>query len=789
MTKRSSAKNFKDIRDYPKYWAESLLPAPFLPMTKEEMDLLGWDSCDVILVTGDAYIDHPSFCTAIVGRYLELMGFRVGVISQPDWKSTKDFEKLGRPNLFFGVNAGNMDSMINHYTADKKIRTDDAYTPGGVAGKRPDRAVTVYTQRLKQAFKEVPVIIGGIEASLRRLAHYDYWSDTVKNSVLADSKADILVYGNGERPLSEIAYRLSLGENIKSIKDVRGTAVMTSDALDSYCGIDYRNISHQAFIEPNAFANPYNVNCKKSNSDYTSSEQKEFTNFDKYSSLKNNKNLSIDFKLDTTSSESDICLDSQINNNSNLDYNEKSNKNYIEERINYNIKIKPQIKTNELEFLLLPSAEKVKKDKLLYSHFASILLKETNPYCARALMQKHGERYVWVNPPAFPLTEEEMDYVYSIKYQRLPHPIYNGQEIPALEMIKTSVSIMRGCFGGCSFCSIVAHEGKFIQSRSTENILEELHEIKDKAIGFTGVISDLGGPSANMYKLGCTNEKTRNVCRKVSCLYPEPCQFLKTDHSQLIDLYRKARDLPFIKKILVASGVRIDLALLDKRYIKELVMHHTGGYLKIAPEHTEPEVLSKMLKPQTDIYYKFKELFDSYSSTANKQQYLIPYFMASHPGSTILSMINLALWLKKNNFRVDQVQNFYPTPMAGATTMYHTGINPYEKITDSTTENVFVVKGEIQRRIQKIILRYHDSNNFKVIRNVLRELKLDYLIGNQKDALVPPDSKSKYITPVKVIDNKNESAYKRSNHLTNNQNKTKNNHKNKSSHVKNNKKK
>lgn len=711
-------KNFEDIRDYPKYWAIDLVPADFLPMSREEMDKLGWDSCDVILVSGDAYIDHPSFCTAIVGRYLESFGFRVGIISQPDWHSKDDFMKLGRPNLFFGVTAGNMDSMINHYTADRKIRTDDAYTPGNVAGKRPDRAVTVYTQRIKEAFKDVPVVLGGIEASLRRIAHYDYWSDTVKNSVLADSKADILVFGNGERPIAEIAYRLSLGESVKDIKDVRGTAVMVNDALPGWYGIDARSVSHNAAIDP--LPNPYCAYCDKTNK-----ATDEF--------------VSSNVSSDVTSNEY-----SKTTSNLSSDNNKTSEVKNVEERINYEAPVKPQVKTHDLEYLMIPSVDKVKQDPLLYAHTARIFIRETNPECARALMQKHGERYVWVNPPAFVLTTPELDYVYSLPFKRIPHPKYGDEQIPAYEMIKTSVSIMRGCFGGCSFCSIVAHEGKRIQSRSEESILTELHEINEKTPGFTGVISDLGGPSANMYMLGCKNEKARKVCRKPSCLYPEPCQFLDTDHGPLLELYKKARELPFIKRILVASGVRIDLALKDKRYIKALITYHVGGYLKIAPEHTEKEVLQYMLKPNTDVYYKFKELFDSYSSAAGKKQYLIPYFMASHPGSTMESMINLARWLKKNDFRVDQVQNFYPTPMAGASTMYHTGYDPYKEITAKTKPEVFSAKGEIARRTQKSILRYHDSANFKVIREVLLELKLDYLIGRNKECLVPPPDRTEY---------------------------------------------
>ena len=737
-----------DIRDYPKY-RSGHKAAGFLPMSQAEMKRLGWDECDIILVTGDAYIDHPSFCTAIVGRYLESFGFRVGVISQPDWHSRDDFMALGRPRLFFGVTAGNMDSMINHYTADRKIRTDDAYTPGNVAGKRPDRAVTVYSQRIREAYKDIPVIIGGIEASLRRIAHYDYWSDTVRNSVLADSKADILVYGNGERPMAEIAARLASGEPVKHIKDVRGTAVMVHDALPGWSGIDMRTIERSAAILPRAEVNPYNPDCTQFNHDLKTSNDGT-----------PKSQCSCGETLDNTATASEVANASQ-ETSSTLEISQavpeslKAEYSYVEpsttldnrtleERIDYAKKVKPKVKTAKLEYILMPSAEKVKQDKLLYAQTAHIFIYETNPECARALMQKHGERYVWVNPPAFVLTTPELDYVYALPFMRIPHPAYKNQNIPAYEMIKTSLSLMRGCFGGCSFCSIVAHEGKRIQSRSEDSVLAELEEIKDKTPGFTGVISDLGGPSANMYKLECLNEKARKVCRRSSCLYPEICSNLNTDHGPLIELYRRARSLPFIKKILVASGVRIDLALRDKRYIKELIMHHVGGYLKIAPEHIQDEVLRYMLKPGVDVYYKFKELFESYSQAAGKKQYLIPYFMASHPGSTMESMIKLALWLKKNGFRVDQVQNFYPTPMAGASAMYYTGVNPYKDIKLSDNEAVFTAKGEISRRTQKAILRYHDPVNFKVIREVLRELRLDMYIGRSKEALVPPPDKTEF---------------------------------------------
>ena len=686
----------KDIRTYPKY-RKNHVPAPFLPMSRKEMDKLGWDSCDIIIVTGDAYIDHPSFCTSIVGRYLESFGFRVGVISQPDWHSKDAFMTLGRPNLFFGVNAGNMDSMINHYTADRKIRSDDAYTPGNVAGRRPDRAVTVYTQRVREAYKDIPVIIGGIEASLRRLAHYDYWSDTVKNSVLPDSKADILVFGNGERPLAEIAMRLAAGESVREIRDVRGTAVMVKKALPEWVGIDSTTVDTPGFIEPEP--NPYCVMC------HTDDGGKE--------------NPSAGGEAIPFTAEDVPQNSSQVTGASDR-------------------KISLEKKLHDREYILLPSVQDVKQDRRLYAHVRRIFIRECNPECARALVQKHGERYVWVNPPTFPLSSAELDYVYALPFRRVPHPAYKGQEIPAFEMIKNSVSIMRGCFGGCSFCSIVAHEGKRIQSRSEKSILKELKEISEKTPGFTGVISDLGGPSANMYGLGCTNARMRSLCRKPSCLYPAPCRFLNKDHGRLIQLYRDARALPFIKKILIASGVRIDLALFDENYIRELVTYHVGGHLKIAPEHMAPEVLELMLKPDEKIYYDFKKLFDRYSSEAGKKQYIIPYFMSSHPGSTVASMINLAVWLKRNDFQVDQVQNFYPTPMSGASAMYYTGFNPYRPITRETEPDVFVAKGDVARRRQKAILRYHDPDNYETVREALIELNMPQFIGRGAGALVPP---------------------------------------------------
>jgi uncharacterized radical SAM protein YgiQ len=676
MTPISLIQPERDLFSYKPYWAECFGTAPFLPMSREEMDLLGWDSCDIIVVTGDAYVDHPSFGMAIVGRMLEAQGFRVGIIAQPDWTNKQDFMRLGRPNLFFGVTAGNMDSMINRYTADRKMRHDDAYTPDNLSGKRPDRATVVYSQRCKEAYKDIPVVLGGIEASLRRIAHYDYWSDTVRRSVLVDSKADMLVYGNGERPLVELAHRLAAGEKIATITDVRNTAIMRKEALPGWSGVDSTRLDKPGRIEP--ILNPYgdDLPCVEATGD---TEAKPIT----------------------------VRA----------------------------AKPKPWEKT----YVLLPSYEKVKADKVLYAHTTRILHHETNPGCARALMQKHGDRYLWVNPPAIPLSTDEMDSVFALPYQRIPHPAYGTSRIPAYDMIRFSINIMRGCYGGCSFCSITEHEGRIIQSRSESSIIREIEEIRDKVPGFTGVISDLGGPTANMYMLRCQSPKAEQTCRRASCVYPEICTHMDTNHEPTIKLYRRARALDGVKKILIASGVRYDLAVEDPRYIKELATHHVGGYLKIAPEHTEQGPLSKMLKPGMGSYQRFKELFDTYSRQAGKEQYLIPYFIAAHPGTQDEDMVNLALWLKKNRFRLDQVQNFYPSPMATSTTMYYTGKNPLGKV-DYKSEDVVVPRGDRQRRLHKALLRYHDPANWPLIRNALEEMGLKHLIGSRRECLIPAPS-------------------------------------------------
>ncbi|MFT5234747.1 MAG: putative radical SAM protein YgiQ [Shewanella sp.] len=671
---------------YPKYRSELKSPAPFLPMSRQEMDKLGWDSCDIIIVTGDAYVDHPSFGMAVIGRMLEAQGFRVGIISQPDWSNKNDFMKLGKPNLYFGVTSGNMDSMINRYTAERRLRHDDAYTAGDIGGKRPDRAVTVYTQRCKEAFKQVPVIIGGIEASLRRIAHYDYWSDKVRRSVILDAKADILVYGNAERPLVELSHRLAAGEPISELHNIRGTTVIRKEPMPGWKGMDSRKIDQLHKIDP--IPHPYgadDVGCK---------------------------NLS---------GPSDVKI--------------------FDNDAPKAISVQPaRPKPWENTYVLLPSFEKVSIDKYLYAHASRILHQEQNPGCARALFQRHAERAIWVNPPAWPLSTEEMDGVFGFAYARVPHPSYGKEVIPAYDMIKTSINIMRGCFGGCSFCSITEHEGRIIQSRSQESILNEIKDIQEKVPGFTGVISDLGGPTANMYHLGCKSEKAEKTCRRISCIFPDICGHMDTDHQPTIDLYRAAREVPGIKKILIASGVRYDLASQDPRYVKELATHHVGGYLKIAPEHTEEGPLNKMMKPGMGSYDKFKELFDKYSKEAGKKQYLIPYFISAHPGTTDEDMVNLALWLKGEKFKLDQVQNFYPSPMANATTIYHTELNSLKNV-KHTSEIVTVPKGGRQRKLHKALLRYHDPAGWTIIREALIAMGKEKLIGNSLSCLVPAESR------------------------------------------------
>ncbi len=688
----------KNLFSYAPYREKPTRAAPFLPMSRAEMDALGWDSCDVILVTGDAYIDHPSFGMALVGRLLESHGFRVGIISQPNWKSVDDFRALGKPNLYFGITAGNMDSMVNRYTADRKIRSDDAYTPNGEAGKRPDRAVMVYGQKVREAYPGVTVVAGSIEASLRRIAHYDYWSDTVRRSILLDCKADILLFGNAERALLELTHRLAAGEKITSIRDLRGSAFLVPGGwkpAPDWIETNSIRVDTPGNIEPHV--DPYLM------TGVGSTETCATTSANAASAAETQAAMVKPIKIMSR-----------------------------EERQASSIALR------ERTVLRLPSYESVRDDPVLYAHASRVFHLDSNPGNARALVQAHGNRDVWMNPPPLPLAMDEMDGVYDMAYARAPHPSYGNAKIPAWDMIRFSVNIMRGCFGGCTFCSITEHEGRIIQSRSEPSILKEIEEIRDKVKGFTGVISDLGGPTANMYRLACKDKAIEESCRRLSCVYPTICSNLGTDHSKLISLYRKARALPGIKKILISSGLRYDLAVKSPEYVKELVTHHVGGLLKIAPEHSEAGPLSKMMKPGMGAYDEFKAMFDKYSKEAGKQQYLIPYFIAAHPGTTDEDMLNLALWLKKNNFKLDQVQTFMPTPMALATAMYHSRKNPLKKVTQDS-ENVDTVRTGRIRRLHKALLRYHDQDNWPLIREALVRMGRRDLIGSGDRHLVPSE--------------------------------------------------
>ena len=646
-----------DLFGYRRFWAHKFTPAPFLPMSREEMETLGWDSCDIIIVTGDAYVDHPSFGMAIIGRLLEAQGFRVGIIAQPEWESAGPFRVLGKPNLFFGITAGNMDSMVNRYTAERRIRSDDAYTPDGAGGSRPDRSVLVYAQRCREAYKGVPIVIGGIEASLRRAAHFDYWQEKVRRSALVDSKADLLFYGNAERAIVAMAHRLAAGESVEQITDLRGTALLRGDIPEEITLLDSTDVEAPSVAKGKS-AQVVTLHTR-------------------------------DKKLERQKSA-----------------------------------------------IRLPSFEQVRSDPVLYAHASRILHLESNPGNARALVQKHGNRELWINPPPIPLSTRELDRVYELPYQRRPHPAYGDSNIPAYEMIRFSINIMRGCFGGCTFCSITEHEGRIIQNRSEQSILKEIETIRDNVPGFTGNISDLGGPTANMWRLKCKEEKIEAACRRLSCVYPDICNNLDTNQTPLVNLYRKARGLKGIKRIFIASGLRYDIAVQTPEYVKELVTHHVGGYLKIAPEHTEEGPLSLMMKPGIGTWDRFKTMFEKYSREAGKEQYLIPYFIAAHPGTTDEDMLKLALWLKKNGFRADQVQAFLPSPMALATAMWHTGQNPLKRI-NRRPGKVFSARGGRQRRLHKAFLRYHDPENWPLLREALKKMGRADLIGNGKKHLVP----------------------------------------------------
>lgn len=582
----------------------------------KEMKERGWDEADVVFVTGDAYVDHPSMAMAILGRVLEAAGYRVGIISQPDWKNCDAWKTFGRPRLFFAISAGNMDSMINHYTANKKVRNNDAYSPGGRIGLRPDRATLSYCQRAREAYKGVPVIAGGVEASLRRLAHYDYWSDKVKRSILLDCKADLVAYGMGEDTIVEIARRMDAGETTKDLRDMRGMA--------------------------------YAMGASE---------------------------------------------------------------------------------TPPEDAITIPSYERVRDDKMDFAEATKIIHNETNPYNARRLVQYHDRQAIVCNPPPLPISQQAMDFIYDLPYTRQPHPTYT-ESIPAHEMIKDSVTIMRGCFGGCTFCSITAHQGRIIQSRSKKSVMQEIRSMPERK-DFKGTVSDIGGPTANMYEMKCIKPEVEAVCRRQSCVHPKVCKLLGTDHGPLIELMREARETPGIKKVLVASGIRLDLAKKSPEYMRDLVRHHVGGHLKVAPEHTDPNVLDYMRKPSNDDFEDFTEIFNDESKKAGKKQYIIPYFIASHPGSDLDSMIHLAMFLKQNGYKPDQVQDFIPAPFDIATAMYHTGVDPFTK------KPVAIAKQLRDRKLQRALMQFFKPENYFEVRKALEKAGRQDLIGNDCDSLIP----------------------------------------------------
>jgi uncharacterized radical SAM protein YgiQ len=616
--------------------------APLAPTTAAEMHACGWDYVDVVFVTGDAYVDHPSFAMAILHRVLEAAGFRVGMLSQPAWRSCEPWRTFGRPRLFFAVSAGNMDSMINHYTANKKVRNDDAYSPGGRIGLRPDRATLPYCHRAREAYPGVPVIAGGVEASLRRLAHYDYWSDTVRRSILLDCKADLLVYGMGEAAIVEIARRLAAGAGVRGLRDLRGVA--------------------------------YVLGAREAGELASGGRQPP---------------------VPTTQEGADAPRSPWLD-----------------------------------DYILLPSYESVAADKLAFVEATRQVHINTNPHNARTLVQYHGREAVVVNPPGLPLSEQEMDRVYDLPYTRRPHPSY-AEPIPSHEMIKDSVTIMRGCFGGCTFCSITAHQGRIIQSRSQGSVLGELRAMTADP-DFKGVVSDVGGPTANMYQMRCTRPEVEARCKRLSCVHPTICKLLGTDHGPLIELLRRAREEPGIRKVLVASGIRMDLAQLSPEYLRELAAHHVGGHLKVAPEHTDPGVLDLMKKPKNDNFEGFAREFKKASGQAGKpKQYLVPYYIASHPGSDLHAMIDLAVFLKRNGYRPDQVQDFIPAPFDIATCLWHTGVDPFTK------KPVTVAKRMRDRKMQRALLQFFTPENWFTVREALIQAGRQDLIGSGCDCLIP----------------------------------------------------
>ncbi len=654
-----------------------------LPMTLEEMKERGWEQVDVVFITGDAYVDSPSFANGLLARLLEADGFSVAVLSQPDWHSVDDFRKLGRPKLAFCVSAGNMDSMLNHYTANRKVRNDDAYTAGGKIGRRPDRATLSYCQRAREAFPGVPILTGGIEASLRRIAHYDYWSDRVRCSILHSAKADLLLYGMGERPLLEVMRRLSAGEDVRSIRDVRGTVYplgRTEDLLE-----ESDTVAHLPSFEEVTGTDLLPTQALKING--LKEELDEI-----------NKTLANDKKTHELDDQTRASLLRQTEG--------------IERKIE-RIRV-----------------ENVRLSKRNFVKMTQIAFENLNPYSAKTLLQECAEEAIVVNPPAYPLSEEEMDAVYALPFTRKAHPSYT-EPIPAVEIVSSTVQTHRGCFGGCTFCAITAHQGKFIQNRSENAIVSEIKNLVESPDG-NRVISDLNAPTANMYRLGGKNFEICKQCRKISCLCPEICPNLDVDQTPYVELLRKVRTVEGVKQAFIASGVRTDLAVLCPSFVAELAAHHTGGHLKTAPEHVDNNVLRLMNKPPIENHEEFCNLFEEESRKAGKEQYTVPYLISGFPGSTIKSMVDVAVYLKKHDLRPEQVQDFIPAPFQLATCTYYTGIDPV------TEEQVYVPKRLRERRLQRALLLYYNPAFYRDVKSALKEAGREDLIGNGPDCLIPP---------------------------------------------------
>jgi len=598
----------------------------FLPISKQDMLSRGWNEIDFLVVTGDAYVDHPSFGTAIISRVLEAEGFKVGILTAPNYKNLDDFKKFGRPKYAALVSAGNIDSMVSNYTAAKKKRSDDAYSAGGKGGNRPDYACSVYSKRIKEAYPDLPVVIGGLEASLRRFAHYDYWKDTVLPSILVDSQADLLTFGMGENQTIQIARRLAGGEDVKSLTDILGTCYITENIPD-----------------------------KKG--------------------------------------------------------------------------------------VFLASFEKVSSDKRAYAEAARIELEEQDHIRGKALFQKHGNKYIVQNPPMPPLTTEELDRVYSLPYERYYHPIYEDMGgVPAIAEVEFSITHNRGCFGACNFCSLAFHQGRYITSRSKESVIKEAKLLTENP-HFKGYIHDVGGPTANFRRPSCDKQIKSGLCKNKKCLAPVPCPALKVEHNEYLDILRTMRDIPKVKKVFIRSGIRFDYLCEDKddAFFRELVKHHISGQLKVAPEHCSAAVLDKMGKPHIESYIRFKKKYVDLNKEMGKEQYLVPYLMSSHPGSRLKDAVELALFLKKERIRPQQVQDFYPTPGTISTAMFYTGIDPY------TMEDIFVPKTPEDKAMQRALLQYFKSENADIVRKALIKAGRKDLIGTDSNCLVPPDKNAKPI--------------------------------------------